>query len=112
MFKITQSPTFWQKVEAELTDENGRKVSVSFRACFKRYDQQELKDLYKRQSEANEDDAFAVRELVVDLDEVVDDENKPRPFSKELLDELLRIGLRQSLTNAFLAGQPRARVKA
>lgn len=123
-FKISQSPTFYAPVKAEMTDENGRRVNVSFDMQYKRLTMPELKALATRSLEIQQEAdrspdgpdstqagaEYFLGQVAVGWRHVVDEDGEA-PFSASGLQTMIDYGLAEAMQRAFLENLPRAREK-
>jgi len=111
MFKVAQSPTFWAKVEAEYTGEDGRPAMARFRLKFKRLPQDDIKALIERQREDSQDDRFFLRNIVEDWSDIAGDDDEPLPFTDKAFEQLMGNGFAPAMLRAYFDALPRARAK-
>jgi len=101
MFNIDARPTFTVPVEVlGPTDDapDGQSITVTFRA----YPESELEGFaaFTREGQSG-----LLRKVVVNVDGVIDDDNKPVPFSDALMDKLLDWGgARVKIIQAYSKG--------
>lgn len=78
-FKITQSPTFWSRVELVVPGEDGKDVTGSFKALFRRLTKSQLEEFVER-NRNEQVDATRLAEVMTDWDGMTDDEG-PMQFN-------------------------------
>lgn len=111
MFKLTQSPKFWAKVEIEVTAEDGRRTAVDFDLEYKRLSHDEAVALGERIESGNGDVREIVREIVTGWRRVAGDDGSTLDWSTENFETLLNFGFAKAIFDTFTKNLPRARVK-
>jgi hypothetical protein len=110
MFKITKSPTFWNTVTFEETDEQGRKVTRAFECQYKRLTVDEIKDLSEKIRKDESGDAGYARELVVGW-RGVEDDSGPVECNAGNIDLAIQRGVASAMVSSFFDGYPKAKQK-
>ena len=110
IFKVALSPTFWAKVEVEVTAEDGRRVPVDFDLQYKRVTPDEATEIGGR-LQNNGDLRNTVRELVVGWKRVAGDDGSTLDFSPENFERLLDLGFAGPILDTFLKNLPKAKQK-
>lgn len=101
MFKITNDPTFSHAVEVFVPVDGGHDKQT-FRATFNVLPSDKERTFDLQTAEGS--DAF-LRAIVRGMDELVDQANKPVPYSEGLRDQLLQLPfVRQALVRTYYAG--------
>ena len=111
MFKVTQSPTFWATVRAEVQDENGKKIEATWKQQFKRLPVSEVQSMTEDIQEKKQQDADFLVQVTTDWKEVGDEEGQPLPYSEVELRKLVDAGFSRAMLDAFYGGYPKAKVK-
>lgn len=111
MFKLTQSPTFWEQVRAEVVDEQGKRTEARFQMKFHRKTADELRELADQVVEQQLTDLHMLRALCADWEGVADDQGEVLAFSAKGLEQLFQYGFGPAILAAFRAGLPKARAK-
>lgn len=111
MFKVTQSPTFWATVRAEVRDENGKQLEVNWKQQFKRLPVSEVQAMTEVIQENKQHDADFLTQVTTDWKEVGDEDGNPLPCSEDELRKLVDAGFSRAMLDAFYGGYPKAKVK-
>lgn len=111
MFKLTQSPTFWEKVRAEVVAEDGKRMEVRFRVKFNRLTTDELREIADEIVEGKLTDLHMLQRICCDWEEVEDDDGAPLAYSDEGLRQLFRYGFGPAILAAYRESLPKARAK-
>lgn len=115
MFRFAMSPTFWMKVQAEVTDPTGkddRRVVATFELQVKRMLLDEWKTMLERARAEGVDDNTTMHEIITDWRGLVDaDSGEPIPFSKGALDQLLNWGFGAAILQTYGQQLPKAKLK-
>lgn len=111
MFKVTQSPTFWAKVEVEVTAEDGRRTKVDFDLQFKRLLQDEAIALGEAIQHGNGDLRGTCRDIVVGWRRVAGDDGSTLDWSADNFDLLLNLGFSKAIFDTFIDNLPQAKRK-
>lgn len=105
--KLTQKPTFTSKVEIDIANDKGGFDRHVVTATFKRANSEEAKELA-----ALELNADVIRRQLVNVDDLLDDDGKPVPFTPDTLEALLSIpATLRPFATAFWNGNSGAKAK-
>ncbi|MPZ57619.1 MAG: hypothetical protein GEU91_14190 [Rhizobiales bacterium] len=105
-FNVTANPTFTHPVEVFVPADGGHRKET-FKATFRVLDTDELGSF-------NLDDPASARAFLVaviqSLSDLVDDDNKPVPYSDALRDQMLRLSyVRLALARTYIEAVTKAR---
>lgn len=124
--RLALAPYFWAEVKFSMIGDNDTSVDVSFKAKFRRLEQEAYEALMKRvgalrlqalsSTEAQPEEAtdapeapkpITDREIVdmhlLDWQEVLGDDDEPLPFTKDNLDRVLKtLGCRSAIVMTFI----------
>jgi hypothetical protein len=113
MFKIAQSDRFTFPVPVEIVGDNGRRITQTFDATFKRLTQPEFKQLMQR-AQANEIDDLAIAaDVLLGWRGIQAEDGTDMPFSDENREKLLQIWpVLPAVVSAFIESHgPKAKAK-
>lgn len=113
-FRLALSPTFWARVQAEITSPEGkddRRATVTFQCQYKRLSQDEFYAMRDRALADGKDDRDLAREVVVNWKDVDDEDGAPLTFTADNFDALLNLGFGTAIMAAFYDNLPKAKRK-
>ena len=91
MFKVAVSPTYIYPVTVEFPGNSGKTEKRTFDAEFKRLNQAEVEEVYRRLSAGELSDDLLVKEVLYGWGKVFDDEGKPLDFNEDNLEILMQV---------------------
>jgi len=98
MFKLDQNPTFWNKVEWQLPGEPPEDFKAKFKVV-------PLDQLEGDEFTTGEGNAKLLKDIILDVDDIVNASGKPAKFSDDLIDQLLNVPyLRNALLRSYING--------
>ena len=104
MFKVTQDPQFTHAVKVQVPVDGGH-VEQSFKTRFRVVPLEELQDLMTLEGQE-----LALKRVIVDMEELVDEQKQPLEYSDELRDQLIAVPyVRAALVRTYQAGILKAR---
>ncbi len=105
MFNVVNAPTFTRKVPISVPSGDGY-VDQSLKVTFKVLSDQ---DRDARDLSVTENVKDFLREIILHLDDLADDEGKPVPYSPEVLEQVLGFGyVRIALLSIYTTAQIKA----
>lgn len=113
MIKIGQSDRFSYPVKVDLPADGGKHTTYTFDAVFRRLDREQFQRIVTRAQAGELDDVDLARDVLLGWAGVMDEDDKPLPFSEEAREALLNVWpVLPAVIGAFMeAHTPKGRTK-